>query len=363
MSSRSYVLNPHQKGPAFRQNAASDGFSVLGNGKPAPASPASPAGDTGQRDGHPPCPEPGETVHFFGTDGKQWEFRIRRPGEPEQNSPQARAAWLVYHAISARDMPISGVQKFRRDWKITKKLPDGVVASSSRMKGGKRGVIHEFSDKSRFRLLHVVKNCEVDFRSMLTLTYPAEFPMSGRTAKKHFKALCMALRRRFPSIRGIWFLEFQMRGAPHFHVMLDFDLASFGELEQRHRKQRNGRVRSFWTVPALQEWVSEAWFRVVASGDRKHLRAGSSWEVIEHAEGALRYAAAHAAKPHQKKVPAGFADVGRFWGIVGDVQLPSPEFEPITAEELVHLLGHEVVLSSKNCVRKYLWDATTKTNL
>jgi len=235
------------------------------------------------------------------------------------------------------------------------------MPGKTRGMGGKRGVITEFTDQARFRLLHVIKNCELDFRSMATITYPAEFPMSGRIAKRHLNAFTVALRRRFPGISGIWFLEFQRRGAPHFHIMLNLDLADHGPIVERTRKHRNGTSRTFQTVQSVHEWISQTWFRIVGSGDKKHLRAGSSWEVIEHEEGALRYGAAHAAKPFQKEVPEGFADVGRFWGSLGEVRIPSPEIDPITPEELVYLLGYDAVVSSKSRVKKYLWDATTKT--
>jgi len=271
------------------------------------------------------------------------------------------ASWLVYHCISEHDYPILGVKKYRRDWKISKTMPDGVTPGKTKGIGGKRGAITEFSFQARFRLLHVIKNCNLDFRSMATVTYPAEFPMSGRIAKKHLFALKRELRREFPGIAGIWFLEFQRRGAPHFHLMLNLNLPDRGPLIPMNRAHRNGTCRPFMTVKAVQDWISKTWFRIVGSGDKKHLRAGSSWEVIEHEEGALRYGAAHAAKPHQKEVPKGFDDVGRFWGTLGEVLIPDPEINPISPEELIYLLGFDAVISSKSRVKKYLWDATTKT--
>jgi hypothetical protein len=56
----------------------------------------------------------------------------------------------------------------------------------------------------------------------ITLTYGQRFP-SAQEAKKHLKNLLQRIRRKFPRASGFWRLEFQQRGAPHFHLML-FDL-------------------------------------------------------------------------------------------------------------------------------------------
>lgn len=90
---------------------------------------------------------------------------------------------------------------------------------------------------------------------------------------------------------GIWILEFQKRGAPHFHLFTEGYL-HFLE-------------------------VREAWYRIVGSGDPKHLEAGTRVEelVKKHAAGA--YAAKYASKHAQKEVPEDFRNVGRFWGSWG----------------------------------------------
>lgn len=271
--------------------------------------------------------------------------------------PPAVVRGLVNHSISHRDMPILAVSVFRRDVIVHKTLPRGVVVGKGGV-GGQRQAITEFSHKSRYRLLHVVKNCDADFRSMLTLTYPASFPADGRKVKKHLDIIKKRLVRSFPGIRGVWWLEFQRRGAPHFHLLLTLDLLSRGDVVERSRYLRRKGTKIFRTVEALQSWVSSAWFELVGSGDEKHLRAGAAWEVIENDDGALRYAAAHAAKPHQKRVPQEFANVGRFWGTLGNVQcVPSQRVE-VDAAAVFGAVGSDA-LSSRGRVRKYLWDASS----
>jgi hypothetical protein len=107
----------------------------------------------------------------------------------------------------------------------------------------------------------------------------------------------------------------------------------------------------------MERDLAAAWYRIVGSGDEKHLKAGVSWEVLEQEDAAIRYAAKHAAKPRQKMVPAEYHNVGRFWGIVGGVKAIAldDEIEEMTTEELLAEFGHDAI-SSKGLIKKYLWD-------
>ena len=86
---------------------------------------------------------------------------------------------------------------------------------------------------------------------MLTLTYPADFPMDGLLVKNHWRRFRQWMVRNGGKT-GLWVLEFQKRGAPHFHIFL---------------QQLLDRIA-----------VSEAWYRIVNSGDPKHLQAGTRIE-------------------------------------------------------------------------------------
>jgi len=97
------------------------------------------------------------------------------------------------------------------------------VASSmkrvTRPVGGKRGIITEFSKASRKRLIRKIARLKPVKITFVTLTYPGEYP-DVETAKAHQRALLERIRRRCPETSGIWRLEFQQRGAPHFHWLL-----------------------------------------------------------------------------------------------------------------------------------------------
>ena len=152
----------------------------------------------------------------------------------------------------------------------------------------KTGPITHFSRKSQRRLVWTLRNAKVEWVASVTLTYPREYPKDGRVVKEHWDKFRAALVARWPGIKYLWVLEFQQRGAPHYHVLL-----------------------SQW-VP--KKWVAEEWNRVVG-GDEEHLRAGTRVEGVRGAQSLVRYLVGrYCGKKEQKEVPADFKNVGRFWG-------------------------------------------------
>lgn len=163
-----------------------------------------------------------------------------------------------------------------------------------------RGEIRELSYKSRRRLAFVASNTAVNFRTMITLTYPAEFPGDGRTVKANLKAFLDRLRKRDAIGEYLWFMEFQERGAPHIHILSERD----------------------YVLPRGD--IAGIWYDIVGSGDAFHLSAGTRVESNRQGRrGLSRYAVKYAMKTEQKLVPEGFRNVGRFWGHSRAVK-PSP---------------------------------------
>jgi hypothetical protein len=187
---------------------------------------------------------------------------------------------------------------------------------SKRRREESRGKIDKLSEESLRRLAFVASNTAIEFTAMITLTYPAEFPGTGKTVKTHLNRFLAWLRSR--GIKSyLWFLEFQRRGAPHVHLLID------GWIDK--------------------DAVARRWYAAVGSGDEKHLRAGTRTERIRERRGGAHYAVKYAAKAEQKRVPAGFRDVGRFWGHSRDVR-PEPigRLETdgyMTPDELIEILG------------------------
>ena len=225
-------------------------------------------------------------------------------------------------------------------------------------------------------MVHFMKNCPVDFRSMLTLTMPGRFVKDGKIVKKMLRVFSEWLRSK--GFRGVWFLEFQTRGAPHFHIMLDLDLEKLGPLEEVKRRKP---LRPYLTNKEMQARCARHWAKIVdgkaalvfvdevgnsdeSEEDRekrrlKNERSGCSLEHIESEEGALHYAAMHANKGKQKNVPEGYQNCGNFWGKIGLGPLDDGEFFPMTTEQIFALYGPDAI-SSQGRIKKFLYDAESK---
>jgi hypothetical protein len=168
----------------------------------------------------------------------------------------------------------------------------------------RRAEITEFSEKSRQRLrlsLAKVDQGKCGTPIFGTLTYPAEFPLDEETFKRHLKIFSQRFLRAFPHAAFHWKLEFQSRGAAHFHPI-------------------------FWNLSADREylkhfrgWLASNWFEVVGSSDEKHFWAGTSADPIKSQFGIMRYVSGYVSDSDQTR--PGFK-VGRYWGIVGRSNVP-----------------------------------------
>lgn len=157
-----------------------------------------------------------------------------------------------------------------------------------------RGCVTGFSSSSAYRMRRYLRETKCKYRSMLTLTYPDRYGIDGKRCKDDLRRFIQELRRNSSNeFWGcFWFLEFQRNGRIHFHLFCS----------------------DFYD----KQWISRIWFRIVGSGDDKHLRAGTRIEQIKHGRKATcSYASKYAAKFEQKLIPEGFGWVGRFWGVQG----------------------------------------------
>jgi len=178
------------------------------------------------------------------------------------------------------------VKVYSQDAKFEyKREKENVPLRQSKMTS-KRGAISHYSKKSIKRLKFLLRNTADMWKGLITLTYPAEFPRNGRLCKKHLNAFLQFLRRQ--GVRYIWVLEFQERGALHYHIFVDKYIS--------------------------KEEVATRWYSIVGSGDEKHLRAGTRVEAIRSKGLVFHYISSYISKLTQKQVPDDFQDVGRFWG-------------------------------------------------
>lgn len=251
----------------------------------------------------------------------------------------AKRRWFIYDAYQAvaheRDKPVGAVLEGAAPYKVTFSI-DGSLIETKRVKrppedrgdhkypserhvkpvGGRRGKITEYSDASRWRLqlrLAAFLREQLANALFITLTYPAAYP-EPQEAKRQLPAFIKRIRRRWPQACVIWRMEFQERGAPHFHLLV------LG-------------VR-FIPHQAVAEW----WYEVVGSGDARHLNAGTEVRRVRSAKHAIWYIAKYMAKDDQSGQFNEDRDVGRFWGIEG----PKHLYLADTVE--VNMYGWQVVM-------------------
>lgn len=189
-----------------------------------------------------------------------------------------------------------------------------------------------WSRKSRARM--VERLCTLDYSAlcpagrlpaMLTLTYSSKWEVvapNGKAVKKHLKALRKRWSRTWnEDLVCVWKLEFQFRGAPHFHLLAapPHGMTSDGE--------------------NFRTWLSRSWAEIVAHPDpeefAKHRAAGTGidWNEGLRSTDPKRVAVyftkhgSFAAKEYQHCVPEAWQQPGkgpgRFWGYWG--------LEPATA--------------------------------
>lgn len=222
-----------------------------------------------------------------------------------------------------------------------------------------RGLVREFSRKSRTRLQQTLCAMPVAHVSrgvlFITLTYPADYPGDWKRWKAQLNAWTDRLRRRLPRAAGVWKLEPQKRGAPHFHLLVV-------------------------GVPFIaKQWISTSWYEVVGSHDPKHLTAGTQVQLARSHKGVVAYASKYTAKP--ERLPASWQHgVGRWWGAFNRAALGIAwEEMPITPWQFrqlarvfrrlvrsrsrhlprppprTHAYGAWVVLSDEVAARAFVW--------
>lgn len=194
---------------------------------------------------------------------------------------------------------VSEIVVGEQDVYITNSVRGGIQQKG----GGVRGAIKGWSKQSRSRCERHIRNVsDGSIKSFLTLTYPKSFTSDGKRVKRDLTTMIKRLKRMGVN-SGIWFLEFQKRGAPHLHCFI-------GQ----------------WPVGGVRA-VSVAWHKIVGTDDPKHLdwhlgklSGRPCLELMKNPHAASYYACKYAVKSEQKDVPELFLNVGRFWGYWGDLK-------------------------------------------
>lgn len=158
--------------------------------------------------------------------------------------------------------------------------------------GPVRSAITEFSAESARRCLTAFRATAREYTVEMCVTYPMEYAglLDGRVSKRHLDRLLVQMKRKYPGISYAWVLEFQTRTHnPHYHILASHFVD--------------------------KDWLAHTWARIVGSGLEKHLRSGTRVAAIKNQNKCADYMARYLTKALQKRVPDGFENVGRFWGI------------------------------------------------
>ena len=168
--------------------------------------------------------------------------------------------------------------------------------------GGKRGdITGGFSAQSRKRLYELLNSIDEDaLRRCLfvTLTYRREH-VEPKECKKNLKAFIQSMRRFDATTSGIWKLEFQDRGSPHYHVIVFRRYIPHG-------------------------WVAATWNRIAEDGDPVHLKAGTEVRAVQKRDSCYAYIGKYMAKLESGGESKNW---GRYWGVFNRANLPISEVE------------------------------------
>lgn len=183
-----------------------------------------------------------------------------------------------------------------------------------------RGQICGFSRDSQKRLREFF--AEIDQKkaglpNFITVTYPGVYSPDPKRWKRDLHNLLRRIETHCPSSYGVWKLEPQKRGAPHFHIVV-------------------------WQTPYIEpEWLARVWYEIVGSGDERHLRAGTQIKAAHSWRGVSSYCAKYITKlvdPPDEDRKA-WVHPGRWWGKFRKDRFPREYIdEQLTREEYARML-------------------------
>jgi hypothetical protein len=184
-----------------------------------------------------------------------------------------------------------------------------------RVAGGPRGEVLFLTKSAARRLQYRTAelNWERDkWRPLIaTLTYPRPAPQDMATIKRHLDSFIKWLVGRYPSASGMWVLESQEDGSPHYHLIL------FGVEFVPWRR------------------VAMAWDRIIANPVTPEESASTQVARIRGYRGVARYISTYLKKGDVDRMPRAW---GRRWGqfnkrclprVVAEAEISVPAFHQL----------------------------------
>lgn len=209
--------------------------------------------------------------------------------------------------------------------------------------GGFRKEIKAFSKASRRRLLYKFNCIDTSFifgdPIFLTLTYPRDSAYQKSDTKRHLDNFLKYLKRLLPDSFFIWRLEYQKRGAPHYHIV------AFN----------TNKKKKYPKLSDLRNSISSAWYRIVDSSDPAHLLAGTNVEKVKNWTHLSRYISKYMAKIESNLSDEELSTCpGRFWGIVNRDLMPITQLDiPLTRAQFYALRRMAVKFLNSKTKKNY----------
>lgn len=213
-------------------------------------------------------------------------------------------------------------------------FPGGVIIRRQSLLriGGKnykhqRGTVTVLSRRSLNKFALLVRSSGVKWQSVWTLSYGVNYPLDGKIAKQHLNKFLIYAKREFGEFQYFWVLEFQQRGAVHFHIGCTLPPPNIFQRQRLADIWQNISTPMSWRYTQVEFSEFSHCYGDELSTDMAVWEVHThhkSWERVRDEGGMSHYLAKYANKLYQKTVPGHYRNVGRFWGVSSGVRLPEP---------------------------------------
>lgn len=191
--------------------------------------------------------------------------------------------------------------------------------------GGLRGAVTTFSAQSRKRFMKKIYILQSSSRCLwVTLTQPAAF-VGSTGARRMAKLWTARVRRAYPDACGLWRIQPQKRGAPHFHIMV-YGIPADG----LDVKSVRVALAKMWT--AVVVGGIENGSQLSAKSRGQIARYGCDVAEMDTSTGVQRYASRYLSRTD---AVGNNAVRGRQWGVFNRDALPVSRTDAVTVTRAV----------------------------
>jgi len=194
--------------------------------------------------------------------------------------------------------------------------------------GGTRKAVQGLSKGSRRRMLSIINSLAHTGDAFFVTLTVKEASENFEQWKKWLHRTLRGLRYHFPKLSGIWRLEFQKRGSPHFHFLLYTNSAI-------DLKELQGTIHKYWSSACGKQ----------NTGSMGTKNKSNTCERIRDIRKSGFYLSIYQSKDEQdrKDIPT-----GRLWGVINKQNLPIAEYSGVEFE------GFHFVTYCKRIYRRYI---------